>query len=250
MTVELSVVAPVYNEAAVVVQLVERCGKAAAATGVAFEVVIVDDASSDATPGLLAHQAACMPWLQVVRLPANCGQYGATVHGLRAARGRAIAVLDGDLQDPPEALIALLYTMASTSQIDVVFGVKAERHDGWVMRGAAFALGLVQRTLAPYAPPSGAGSFLVMTAAVRDRVVALPIRQANLAAVVASLRVRSATAPYVKEARREGESRVGTWGLVREAIGSLAVTGALRRLMALVAVIAGLAAACWWTCCR
>lgn len=210
----LSVVAPVYNEAAVVRELGARIAAAARTVGHPFEVLLVDDCSTDETAAL----AAALPDVTHVRLPSNRGQLGATLEGLRRARGEVVVVLDGDLQDPPEVIPSLV--AALRPGLDVVYAVKARRDDPtWFLAGRLgyrAALRALRVDL-----PSGAGSYCAMTGGMARRVAGFPLRDANLAAILASLGARCATVPYDKEARRDGPSRVGPVGLAREALGSL-----------------------------
>ncbi len=253
--VALSIVAPLYNEAETVTELVRRCATAAAAVTARFELIPVDDASTDATGALLRALAADARYrstLRPVHLAVNGGQYAATVAGLRAARGDCVVVLDGDLQDPPELLCTLTDALARHKRATVAFAVKVAREDAAWMRLACAGLQALQRWLAPVATVRGAGSYCAMQRQVVQRVVRHPVRNANLAAVLAALGEPHTVVPYAKQPRAHGDSRVGAFGLFCEAWGSLAVTGALRRLawlggaLALAATTAAMAAASIW----
>src|SRR5690242_14529797 len=103
----LSIVAPVYNEAGVVDELVRRLHAALADVG-PYELVFVDDASTDGSWERLLALAATDPRLRLVRLSRNFGHQVALTAGLDAARGEAIVTMDGDLQDPPEVIPTLV----------------------------------------------------------------------------------------------------------------------------------------------
>ena len=100
--VDLSVVVPMYNEEAVLPLLVERLRPAADGWGVSYEVLCVDDGSTDGTPVLLQRLRREWPQVRVVRLRANAGHQAAISAGLARARGQWVVTLDADLQDPPE----------------------------------------------------------------------------------------------------------------------------------------------------
>ncbi len=239
----LSIVAPVYNEARILPELVARCTQAAQQRSLPFEIVIVDDASTDDTPALLANLVRDERVRQR-RLPSNAGQFRATQAGLREARGLWIVVLDGDLQDPPEYIPRLVDALAAAApSVVAVLAVKSRRDDP-----AAFMIGQsvfhrLQHVLSRVPLPRGAGSYCVMRRAVAQRVAMAELTQANLAAVVAvaarALGGELATLPYEKGRRYDDSGRVGWRGLVAEAIGSLAVTGALSRLLGLTAIALG-----------
>lgn len=234
MGVELSVVVPVYNEEQSVVELVRRLGAATRSTGRSFELVFVNDASTDETAAILENASTGDQALRVVTLPLNQGQFRATREGLSEARGALVAVLDGDLQDPPELLPALVKTLEESPEVDVVFAVKSSRDDpGWMKLGQAVFHAL-QNRLARTPFPPGAGSYCLMRREYAKRVGELDVDEANLSAVLAALGVRGASVFYDKQTRRHGTSRVGAVRLTREALASLALTGALERAVYLV----------------
>ncbi len=240
----LSVVVPVHNEARVLKELVERCSRSAeSASGGSFELIVVDDASEDETPRILEDLGE--PRLRVVRLEQNAGQYRATRAGLGAARGKWVAVLDGDLQDPPELIPELL--SAAESGGDCVFAVKAERRESGWFRLGQFIFHLIQSVLGTASPPRGAGSFCVMSRGVARSVAAVDLGHVNLAAVAARVlgkkSARHASIPYEKRSRYDDRSRVGGLGLVREALGSFFVSGALWRLFLVLCGLCLVAAA-------
>jgi polyisoprenyl-phosphate glycosyltransferase len=225
--IELSVVAPVHDEAGVIDELARRCDLAAAATGLSFELILVDDASRDDTPRRLARLARARR-ARVITLAQNQGQLRATLAGLAAARGALVLSLDGDLQDPPELIPALTAAhQRATSSPVVVFAVKSSRDDAtWFLAGQAI-YHRAMRWLGPDAFPAGAGSYCLMTADVARRAARVRLRHANLGAVVAALAPRHVVVGYHKAARPLGGSRVGVVDLAREALGSLWLGGAL-----------------------
>jgi len=237
----LSVVVPVYNEAAVLSELVRRCVAAANETHRVFELIIVDDGSTDAT-GELAASLATGP-IRHLRLTPNRGQFSATQAGLAKASGELVAVLDGDLQDPPEVIPALCDALsAHGGETRVAFAVKTRRTDPlWVRVGAAVYHALQSSSGSARVPP-GAGSFCVMPASMAAAVARLPAQSTNLAAVLVALGASPIAVPYEKAARASGRSRVGLMGLVKEAFASLLVTGALNRAALGLSLLAAAAA--------
>jgi glycosyltransferase involved in cell wall biosynthesis len=104
----LSVVIPVFNEVENVRPLLDRLRAVLLQTSLPFEVVFVDDGSSDGTGDAILHAAAHDPSLRLVQLARNFGHQAALFAGMEAARGDAVITLDGDLQHPPELIPALL----------------------------------------------------------------------------------------------------------------------------------------------
>ncbi len=239
----LSIVAPVYNEGRILPEFVARCTRAAAQRQWPFEMVLVDDASTDDTPALLAGLARDGR-VRSCRLGSNAGQFRATQVGLREAQGIWVLVLDGDLQDPPEEIPRLVDALSDAApSVLAVLAVKSRRDDPVVFMLGQSVFHRLQQAFSRVAWPRGAGSYCVMRRAVARRVAQAELQRANVAAVVAvavhTLGGELATVPYDKGRRYDRRTRVGWRGLVAEAVGSLTVTGALPRLLALAAIVLG-----------
>jgi dolichol-phosphate mannosyltransferase len=125
-TPDISVVVPVYNEEENVVTLQNEISRAL--SGKKFEIIFVDDGSSDAT----AANIVPGPEIRVLRFEKNAGQSAATYAGLHAARGATVILMDGDLQNDPADIPKLLAEMARGA--DLVCGYRASRKDTVVKR--------------------------------------------------------------------------------------------------------------------
>jgi len=128
----LSVVIPVYNEAENIPLLLERLKEALEGLGKPFEVVIVDDGSTDGTTEILKQLKPRYPWLRVVVLRRNFGQSAAFTAGLDHARGEVIVTMDGDLQNDPQDIPRLLEKIEEG--YDVVSGWRKDRKDPFFSR--------------------------------------------------------------------------------------------------------------------
>jgi glycosyltransferase involved in cell wall biosynthesis len=131
--VDVSVVLPIHNEQENVPPLLEEIRAAFESEGRGFEVIAVDDGSTDGTAKLLRRLAAERPWLRVILLRRNCGQSAALDAGFRAAAGRLIATMDADGQNDPADLARLIRTMEA-EDADFVTGRRACRHDALILR--------------------------------------------------------------------------------------------------------------------
>jgi glycosyltransferase involved in cell wall biosynthesis len=131
-TSTLSVVVPVFDEEGNARALVERLVTALRPLGIAFELVVVDDGSRDATLQILRDLVPSVPELVVVALRRNFGQTLALQAGLDRARGDVIVTMDGDLQNDPADIPRLLEVLAGGA--DVVSGWRRERQDALVLR--------------------------------------------------------------------------------------------------------------------
>jgi dolichol-phosphate mannosyltransferase len=130
-TPHLSLVIPAYNEQETIDALLKRVGEALPAIGQPFEVIIVDDGSTDQTPQLLKSAMEKLPWLRVLRLVRNSGQSAAIDAGFKAARGEIIATIDADLQNDPEEIPRLLPML---NGYDMITGWRRDRHDTGMRR--------------------------------------------------------------------------------------------------------------------
>jgi glycosyltransferase involved in cell wall biosynthesis len=126
---QLSAVVPAYNEVESLPQLLAELRAALEACARPWELILVDDGSTDGSGQLLAAEAARDAHLVVVRLRENAGQSAALAAGLARARGAVVVTLDADLQNDPADIPALLAALANA---DVVSGVRAKRHDSWI----------------------------------------------------------------------------------------------------------------------
>ena len=127
---KVSVVIPMYNEEDNVLPLARELAAIAPAFE-AFEVILVDDGSRDATPARIREAAAICPGLRGLRMTRNSGQSAAMLRGLSAARHDIVVTLDGDLQNDPADIPALA---AKVGEFDVVCGYRAKRRDTWSRR--------------------------------------------------------------------------------------------------------------------
>jgi len=125
--VELSVIAPAYNEVDNITPLIERIRDVFVPLGIVFETVIVDDASTDGTRQKLLELAAIYPWLRVISLEKNSGQTAAMDAGFRAARGQYWGTVDADMQNDPGEIPRLLKLLGP--EVDMVNGWRQKRND-------------------------------------------------------------------------------------------------------------------------
>lgn len=131
-SIDCSVVVPLYNESAVVQELYDRLTKTLAATGLYYELIFIDDGSSDNTLQLLKSIASKDSKILVVELRRNFGQTPALAAGFDIARGQIIISMDGDLQHLPEEIPIFLEKL--NEGYDVVSGWRKNRVDNFIMR--------------------------------------------------------------------------------------------------------------------
>ena len=122
----LSVVIPVFQEGAHLATVIAHVRSHACAAGEPYELILVDDGSNDDTWRVIGEETARHPELRALRLSRNFGKEAAVSAGLDAARGRAVVVMDGDLQHPPE-LLPRMVALWKAGGVDLVEAIKEER---------------------------------------------------------------------------------------------------------------------------
>jgi len=126
---DISVVIPVYNERENLHDLVARVGEALTPTRWSFELICVDDGSRDDSRVILTQLAAEHPWLRPVALARNYGQSTALQAGFERARGRYVVTLDGDLQNDPLDIPAMIERLETDPEVDMISGWRHQRQD-------------------------------------------------------------------------------------------------------------------------
>lgn len=129
----VSVVIMAFNEAASLPALIEEVARALGDQA-DWEVVVADDGSRDDTVRRVTAMRAQIPQLRVVRHRHNCGQSAALVTGVRHSRGDVIATLDGDGQNDPADIPALLARFRAEGEAALIAGERRDRHDTWLRR--------------------------------------------------------------------------------------------------------------------
>lgn len=153
----LSVVIPVNNESANIASLVDEVDVALTGNTV-FELVVIDDCSSDNTADILIDLAATRPWLRVCRHKTNAGQSTAVLSGVRAAAADWIATLDGDGQNDPADIPAFWQMHLQHPEFNMICGHRQKRRDTLVKRlSSKIANGVRSRMLGDDTPDTGCG---------------------------------------------------------------------------------------------
>jgi glycosyltransferase involved in cell wall biosynthesis len=171
----LSVVVPVYDEAANVAVFLNRTLPLLASLNRDFELLFVDDGSRDNTAAQLTAAAGACPSVRLLRLSRNFGHQAALVAGLAHARGAAVITMDGDLQHPPELIPQLV--AAWDQGVDVVQAVRREPADtNALKRAGSRAFYRLLSNVSRLAVTPGASDFRLMSRAAVDAFLACPER--------------------------------------------------------------------------
>jgi polyisoprenyl-phosphate glycosyltransferase len=201
----LSVVVPLYDEAGLVPVLASRLGRVLDDLGVEAEVILVDDGSRDGTLAAIARANAADSRFVGIALLRNFGPQVAITAGLAHSRGDAVVVMDGDLQDPPEAIGPLWAKLREG--YDVVYAVRASRPEGLLKRLAYRAFYRVLGRLGAIEIPRDAGDFGVMSRRVVDHLNAMPERRRFVRGLRAWVGFRQAGLPIDRAPRLSGRPK-------------------------------------------
>jgi glycosyltransferase involved in cell wall biosynthesis len=204
---EFSLVIPVFKNEANVVELIDAINVSILADMDAVsEVIFVIDGSPDHSLDLLRAILPTQTWpSQLISHSRNFGSLAAIRTGIAAAKGKAIAVMAADLQEPPN-LVREFWEILSRGEADVVFGRRIARHDGWASNLAASVFwGIYRKLVFPEIPDGGLDVFAVNTR-VRDVVLSISEPNSSLIAQLLWVGFRRQFVPYVRQPRGVGRS--------------------------------------------
>jgi 2-polyprenyl-3-methyl-5-hydroxy-6-metoxy-1,4-benzoquinol methylase len=212
---EISVVVPVYRNETTLAALHSRI--VAALDDVPVEVIFVDDASPDRSAATVEGLAGDDPRVKLVVEDRNRGQHAAAISGMRHSRGDWVVVLDADLQDPPEAIPALI--AHGRAGFDAVFAGRRGRYES---RSRLLTSRLFKAALAAISDvPRDAGMFVALRRSAAQRVIAMEGPPPQVVAMIGSAGLRTASIPVARSPRADGTSAYTTAARVGSSIRAL-----------------------------
>jgi dolichol-phosphate mannosyltransferase len=211
--VRLSVAIPVYNEVQLLPELLRRLTAVLdVIAGGPHEIVVVDDGSTDGSREALLRAAAHEPRLVVVALSRNFGHQAALSAALDHVTGEAVVLMDGDLQDPPEAIPG--FVQSHLEGYDVVYAQRVRRKEGWLLRLCYATFYRILARLSNVELPVDAGDFGLMSRRVIDQLRKAPERHRYLRGLRAWAGYRQIGVAVERSARAGGESKYSLLKLV------------------------------------
>ena len=238
--VSLSCVIPCRNEARNLDQLLPQLCDALARLAPHWEIVLVDDGSTDATAQVMRDWTD-VPGVRAIELSRNFGKEAALTAGLQAADGDIVVMMDADLQHPP-AMIATLLTEWRAGA-DVVYAVRSHRDDeSLAKRVGTGAFYRLLNSFERVQVPEGAGDFRLLDRRAVDALLAMPERTRFMKGLYAWIGFRAVAVPYAPPPRAHGASHYSLWKLLRLSLSGLTaftswplrIVGAVGTLLALV----------------
>jgi len=200
-------VVPVLNEQEVLRDTRAALERVLDGVGMPFEVIVVDNGSSDATPAIAEEICAADPRWKYVRLSRNFGYQNSITAGMLAARGDAIMVIDADLQDPPELIPQFIAKWREG--YDIVYGVRQKRTGEPFYRviPTMLAMRFITWMSDDVKLPLHSGDFRLITRRVRDAYASLRESNRYVRGLVHWLGFRQAGIPYVRVGRAKGRTK-------------------------------------------
>jgi len=214
-----SFVIPAFNESPHLEPLQERIRLVMSKLDRKFEIIFVNNGSTDKTREILKNLTNKFTDIIAVNLTRNFGYDGAICAGMDHVNGNRIIVMDGDQQDPPEALPPFI--KKAETGVDIVYGVRKKRPEGFLSSIKYRMFYRVFKMIAVMEIPLDAGNFCVMTRRVANFIVNAPERQKFVRGLRAWSGFSSTGIDYSRELRPGGESKFGFLELLRYSISGL-----------------------------
>lgn len=216
----LSLVIPVFNEEEVIPSLWREVVDALSSFTSDFEVLFVDDGSSDNSLSLLLAIQKQDHRAKVIALSRNFGHQAAYTAGLTFAKGNYIAMMDGDLQDPPKYIKPML-DLLQQEDYEVVYGSRNERNEGYIKQRLTAAFHQLFKRVSNINAPENVGNFSVMTRQALDTFLALKEKNRYLPGLRFFIGFKQGKYTYERPDRALGNAKMSYSGLFKLAFDAL-----------------------------
>ncbi|MET0241961.1 MAG: glycosyltransferase family 2 protein, partial [Flavitalea sp.] len=203
----ITLVIPVYNEASLISELFERSKNALSEITENFEIIFIDDGSTDSTLEKLISCNASDKRAKVLTLSRNFGHQAAYTAGLAHSKGEYIAMMDGDLQDPPE-LLKKMYEVITSSDVEVVYGKRTRRSERFVKRFLIRLFHKIFRRLSNLRNIEQVGNFSLMTRKALTAFLSLNEKNRYLPGLRSFIGFPQGYVEYDRPDRTEGEAKM------------------------------------------
>ena len=215
----LSIVIPAYNEEKMIWKTTEVVSGIMEREKIPFELVFVNDGSRDQTWEMIEKAAEKNTHVTGIRFSRNFGKESAIFAGLANAEGNCIAVMDCDLQHPPETLVEM-YRLWEQGY-EVVEGVKRSRGKESVLHRASAGMFYKIMSKAVQIDMSRASDFKLMDRKAVEALLSMPERNAFFRALSSWVGYRTTSVEFDVQERTEGESKWSTWSLIKYAVRNI-----------------------------
>lgn len=209
---KISLIVPCFNEEEAIGVFLSTVYPVLRETGHDFEMVFVDDGSTDLTAETVIGSSHLYPGIKLVELSRNFGKEAALTAGLAHCTGDVVIPIDCDLQDPPELIPAMLNKW--NAGYLVVHAVRRSRQtDSWLKRSTAGAFYRVMEEITDVGIPANCGDYRLMDRSVVNAILAFPERNRFMKGIMAAAGFKAAQIEYERPERAAGESKFNFWRL-------------------------------------
>ncbi len=217
--IEVGLIVPCYNEEEVIPKLLERLEHLSKEWPYPVKVLFVDDGSRDRTGELLRGACEKNPNMAYLALSRNFGHQTAVTAGLAHAPGDVVAVIDADLQDPPEFILEMIEKWREG--YDVVYGVRKNRKESPILRAAYAGFYRLLKKIANIDLPLDSGDFSLMDRKVVDYINAMPEHNRFIRGLRGWVGFKQIGLPYERQARQAGTPKYNLFRLSNLAMNGL-----------------------------
>ena len=201
-----SVIVPFLNEEEVLPETCRRLTAVMEGLGETFELVFVNDGSTDRSPAIMEELASRDDRVRLLSFSRNFGHQAAVLAGLEYAAGEALVVIDADLQDPPEVIARMAEKWRQGYH--VVYGRREKRQgETWFKKATAYAFYRILNRLCDFSIPADTGDFRLIDRKVRDVLCGLREHSLFLRGLVSWVGFRQTDVAFVREERFAGETK-------------------------------------------
>jgi dolichol-phosphate mannosyltransferase len=216
----ISLLVPCFNEEQALPLLIELVKRAFVKFDDAWELILVDDGSSDGSAAIIKQAAHADLRIKGIILSRNFGHQAALSAGLPFCRGKTVGIIDCDLQDPIDVLLTM-YDLVEGGKCDIAFGIRAKREAPLFLRVSYAIFYKFINRFADHPWPKDAGDFCVMTRRCVETIVALPERSRMLRGIRSWIGFVQIGVPYERPKRIAGKSHYNFWSLTRLALAAI-----------------------------
>ncbi len=219
---QLSVIVPMFNEASTLDEFCKSVTEALKKEKITYELIMVDDGSSDDTMEKLKSITMENKNIKVISFSRNFGKESAMLAGLEHASGKYVAIMDADLQHTPEVLISMYNKLIQNPEYDVVSSYKESRNtEAPFKRTLTSIFYRINNMLSDVKLLPGASDFRVVKSCVKDAIISMPEKTRFLKGIFSWVGFNTIYVPYTPEKRMYGSSKWSIFKLIKYSLGGI-----------------------------
>jgi glycosyltransferase involved in cell wall biosynthesis len=233
--IHLSIITPTYNEADSVLRCIDKVREVMqnSCSGLTYEHLIIDNASSDDTASIAIKESLSDPRVKVIVNSRNIGASRSIYRALARVKGQwTIPMLPADLQDPAE-VIPLMFSSIK-DDVEIVYGVRTNRQENFLLRNLRKFYYRVLSRASTYNLQNDVGEFVLISSRVRDSIVQIKDENPYIRGLIAQTNGKSVSVPYVWKERIHGKSKSSPLVLADVAISGIVSTTHIPARIALI----------------